>query len=124
MFGFQQQSSCQYARGQQMQYLDRQDIRCYASWGSQMGVSFLNDFHFTGKGCGGNDMRYEVSLPGVRLLLLPCCSTPAPLPGFITRHVRTYLFKGVGVITGRGARRRKKAERGNTRVTRRDLVPN
>jgi len=51
MFGFQQYSSCQHAVGQHMQYLDRQDIRCYAAWGSKMGVSFLNQFHFTGKGC-------------------------------------------------------------------------
>ncbi len=67
MFGFQQYSSCQHAVGQHMQYLDRQDIRCYAAWGSKMGVSFLNQFHFTGKGCTvPYTMHYQVTVQAVR----------------------------------------------------------
>jgi len=55
MFGFLTTSSCQYARHQHMEYLDRQNVRC----DNKMGAAFFNRMHLTGKGCGGWDMQYE-----------------------------------------------------------------
>jgi len=45
-------TSCQYARGQKLEYLDRQHLTAYP------GGDSLKGFQFTGSGCSGNNMRY------------------------------------------------------------------
>jgi hypothetical protein len=54
-------STCGDSRGKPLEYLDKANVKCPAD-------TVLNGFHFSGHGCGGNNMKYKfkcVALPGL-----------------------------------------------------------